>query len=107
MSDRGHTAGDDVLEKATAREADLAAHADLYERIHTFMEGLSKETYAAYDAVRDKPECTVLMDVHRTVLAIKSDYRGLVAGNREDVEIYAALRARHALALAGSEVERA
>lgn len=88
----------DVLERATDRERELGTHADLYERIHAFLEVISKETYAAYDAVRDKPECTALMSVHRTVLQIKAEYRGLVAGNRVDVEIYAKLREAAALA---------
>lgn len=88
----------DFLDKAADRERELAAHADLYERIYTFLEGLSKETFAAYDTARDKPECSLLMRVHRTVLDIKADYRGLVTGNRADVEIYAALREAATLA---------
>lgn len=76
----------DVLERAAERERELAAHADVYDRIHAFLDELSKETYAAY------LECAALRSFHMSVLQIKSDYRGLVVGNREDVEIYAALR---------------
>jgi hypothetical protein len=85
------------IEGAVAdRIALLSAHADLYEEIWSFMEDLTKRTFADYDGKRDQPEVRNLMAKHRTALGIRDDYRGLVRGNREDVELYRQLLAERA-----------
>jgi len=86
-----------VVEKlptADERCAVLLACADLYDEIATFMDGVTKRTFADYDSKRDTPDIDALMMKHRRALDVRNDYTSAARENREDAALYATLQAQ-------------
>ncbi len=76
---------DEALAQQTAdRAALLEIHADLYEEIHQFLDGLATRWYEKHKAAAN----SISMQAAQTAMDLRTEYKNLVRTNREDVAIY-------------------